>query len=433
MPIDKPQFSVAIIGGGVAGMTLTIALAKRGIDVRIYEQAPQFTEIGAGIAFSPNAKQAMEQCDPLVHEAYLRVATSSGSPDKINTWYDFVDSYTGSEQWLFDVTRDAPADGCHRAHFLEEMIKLVPEGVAQFNKHLDKIMENGRSNPLTLNFSDGTTAEADIVIGSDGIKSSVRGILFGQDAPEAKPTYTHRYAYRGLLNMDNAIKALGKDLATNRTMHMGQDGHVLTFPVAHGKILNVVAFRYDTDEWTDARLVVPTTKESAKQDFKDWGAKVRALLDLLEDKLDKWAIFDLGDHPLPTYAKGRVAVIGDAAHATGPHHGAGAGICIEDSAILAELLHTAWNRLEEQSTKVAKTETLEKVLEVFDAVRRERTQWLVQSSRDSVELYEWRDRLCKRDPAKLKEQILWRNHKIWRVDIRDMVAEANRKLEEQIV
>lgn len=145
-------------------MTLTIALAKRGIDVKIYEQAPQFTEIGAGIAFSPNAKQAMKKCDPAVHEAYLRVATSSGSPDKVNTWYDFVDGYNDKEgdQWLFDVTRDAPADGCHRAHFLEEMIKLVPDGVAHFNKHLDKITDDGVSNPLTLNFSDGTKAEADI-------------------------------------------------------------------------------------------------------------------------------------------------------------------------------------------------------------------------------------------------------------------------------
>ncbi|KAG9856097.1 FAD/NAD(P)-binding domain-containing protein, partial [Aureobasidium melanogenum] len=433
MAKENPQFSVAIVGGGVAGMTLTIALAKRGFDVKIYEQAPQFTEIGAGIAFSPNAKQAMKKCDPAVHEAYLRVATSSGSPEKINTWYDFVDGYTDkdTDQWLFDVTRDAPADGCHRAHFLEEMIKLVPEGTAHFNKHLDNIVDNGGSNPLTLRFSDGTTAEADI--GNDGIKSSIRGMLFGKDAPEAKPTYTHRYAYRGLLKMENAIKALGNDLATNRTMHLGQDGHVLTFPVAHGKILNVVAFKYDPGEWTDTRLVVPTTREDAKQDYKDWGCKVRALVELLEDKLDKWAIFDLGDHPVPTYAKGRVAIIGDAAHATGPHHGAGAGICIEDSAILAELLDLAWSRLEEQSTRAARTKVLERVLEVFDEARRERTQWLVQSSRASVELYEWRDHLCKRDPAKIKEQILWRNHKIWRVDIDDMVAEANRKLEELIM
>ncbi|KAK6008111.1 hypothetical protein QM012_000014 [Aureobasidium pullulans] len=429
--MSKPasQFTVAVIGGGVAGMTLTIALAKREIDVKIYEQAPQFTEIGAGIAFSPNAKQAMKKCDPAVHEAYLRVATSSGSPEKINTWYDFVDGYNDkdTDQWLFDVTRDAPADGCHRAHFLEEMIKLVPQGVAHFNKHLDKIIDHGHSSPLTMNFSDGS------MIASDGIKSSVRGMLFGDDAPEAKPTYTHRYAYRGLLKMENAIKALGEDLATNRTMHMGQDGHVLTFPVAHGKILNVVAFKYDPGEWTDTRLVVPTTREDAKRDYKDWGSRVRALIDLLEDKLDKWAIFDLGDHPIPTYARGRVAIIGDAAHATGPHHGAGAGICIEDSAILAELLHLAWSRLEEGSARTSRTEVLEQALEVFDEVRRERTQWLVQSSRASVELYEWRDHLCKRDPAKIKEQILWRNHKIWRVDIDDMAAEANRKLEELIM
>lgn len=164
MTKKNSQFSVAIVGGGVAGMTLTIALAKRGIDVNIYEQAPQFTEIGAGIAFSPNAKQAMKKCDPAVHEAYLRVATSSGSPEKINTWYDFVDGYNdkGSDHWLFDVRRDAPADGCHRAHFLEEMIRLVPEGTAHFNKHLDNIIDDGDSDTLTLKFSDGTTAEADV-------------------------------------------------------------------------------------------------------------------------------------------------------------------------------------------------------------------------------------------------------------------------------
>lgn len=178
MATRKSQFSVAIVGGGVAGMTLTIALAQRGIDVRIYEQAPQFTEIGAGIAFSPNAKQAMRKCDPAVHEAYLRVATSSGSPEKINTWYDFVDGYSGkdTDQWLFDVTRDAPADGCHRAHFLEEMIKLVPDGIAHFNKHLDEITDYGRSSPLTLIFSDGTSAEADIgkTFYAKGIKSATR-------------------------------------------------------------------------------------------------------------------------------------------------------------------------------------------------------------------------------------------------------------------
>lgn len=258
-------------------------------------------------------------------------------------------------------------------------------------------------------------------------------MMFGKDSPESKPSYTHRYAFRGLLQMDKAIEALGKHIATNRTMHLGQDGHVLTFPIAHGKVLNVVAFKYDPSEWKDARLVVPTTREDAERDFKDWGKKVRSIMHLLEDNLDKWAIFDLGDHPVKTFAHGRLAIIGDASHATGPHHGAGAGICIEDSAILAELLSVAWTNLEDGVVKTSKNEALEHVLAVFDTARRERTQWMVQSSRTSVELYEWRDRLCGRDPAKIKSQLVWRNHKIWNVDIDDMVAESNRQLESLIL
>jgi salicylate hydroxylase len=169
---SSSPISVALVGGGITGITLTIALLKRGIDVKIFEQAPKFTEIGAGIAFSPNAKQAMKLCDPAVLEAYMRVATSSASPEKANTWFDFYDGYNQdaksgyqSEKWLFDITRDS-ADGCHRAHFLEELLKLIPQGVAHFNKHLDTITyeneEFTNQGPLTLNFHDGTKSTADV-------------------------------------------------------------------------------------------------------------------------------------------------------------------------------------------------------------------------------------------------------------------------------
>ncbi len=166
--------SVAIIGGGITGITLTVALLKRGIDVKIFEQAPQFTEIGAGIAFSPNAKQAMKLCDPQVYEAYLKVATRSASFEKANTWYDFYDGYNeeagsdyDSQNLRFSITRDS-ADGCHRAHFLEELLKLIPPKLAHFNKHLDSITyTNERSGsdmqgPLTLNFQDRTQSIADV-------------------------------------------------------------------------------------------------------------------------------------------------------------------------------------------------------------------------------------------------------------------------------
>jgi salicylate hydroxylase len=162
----QPPFSVALVGGGITGVSLTIALLKRGINVKIYEQTREFSEIGAGVAFSPNAKQAMQKCDPEIFEAYQRVATKSGSHKKINTWYDWVDGYNQvagtSPELLFTIERDSTADGCHRAHFLEELLKLIPEGIAEFNKRLEDIKDSGTNEPLMLKFSDGTTRTADI-------------------------------------------------------------------------------------------------------------------------------------------------------------------------------------------------------------------------------------------------------------------------------
>lgn len=161
---EKP-FSVALVGGGITGIALTIALLKRGIDVRLYEQAPQFTEIGAGIAFSPNAKQAMQACDPAMYETYQRVATKSGAAAKSTTWYDWVDSYNTypeGSKLQFTINRNSTADGCHRAHFLEQLLKLIPHNVVSFNKRLESITEPGAGAPLVMKFGDGTTTTADI-------------------------------------------------------------------------------------------------------------------------------------------------------------------------------------------------------------------------------------------------------------------------------
>ena len=162
----KPPFSVALVGGGITGITLTIALLKRGIDVKIYEQAHKFSEIGAGIAFSPNAKQAMHKCDAAILEAYQRIATRSGSDKKAHTWYDWVDGYNQvagtSPKLLFTIERDSTADGCHRAHFLEELLKIIPEGIAEFNQRLESIEESQSNGLLTLKFNDGSSRTADI-------------------------------------------------------------------------------------------------------------------------------------------------------------------------------------------------------------------------------------------------------------------------------
>lgn len=365
----------------------------------------------------------MTTCSPEIHDAFEKVVTGNQSEEKRKTWFDFKDGYRkdqeiGQEQILFSLSNDYGANAVHRAHFLDELVKLVPEGVTHFKKHLDTIDTSQDSGKLTLKFHDGTTAEADAVVGCDGIKSRVRAWMMGDDHPSTPPVYTHKYAYRGLIPMDKAIEALGKDNAQNSKMHLGQDGHVLTFSVNHGETMNVVAFWTNPDDWpSHEKLTLPSTKEHVKKDFTDFNKTVHKIIDLLEPDLDCWAIFDTGDHPMPYYNKGKVCVIGDAGHATSPHHGAGAGICIEDCAVMAELL---------ADPLVAKEgdRGLAAAFHAYNQSRLERTQWLVQSSRRSGDLYDWRAEGVGKDLEKIEEECRASNEKIWNGQIDEMVKEA---------
>ena len=148
----------------------------------------------------------------------------------------------------------------------------------------------------------------------------------------------------------------------------------------------------------------------------------RILLELTSDSI-QWAIFDLGENPVPTYYKGRVAISGDAAHATSPHHGAGAGFCIEDTAVLAALL---------EDKRVQTHKDLQAVLAAFDENRRERTQWLVQSSRFIGDCYEWRADGVGSDFKKIEEAINHRNGIIANVDIGQMCQEARKQMEKRL-
>ena len=221
-------FTIAIVGGGIAGLTLAIALHQRQIPVTIYEQAPAFGEIGAGVSFSPNAVQAMKVCHNGIYEAFEKVCTRNLWPSKQKVWFDYLDGYDSKinsnekQEAAFTISNSLGQNGVHRAHFLEAMVNLVPKDIARFGKRLSDITENS-SGKLVMNFDDGTTAEADAIIGCDGIKSRVRQMIVGADHPSAKPSYTHKYAYRGLVPMEKAIEAVGEERAQNACMYVSED------------------------------------------------------------------------------------------------------------------------------------------------------------------------------------------------------------------
>jgi salicylate hydroxylase len=221
---SKSSQSVAIVGGGISGVCLAVALIQRGLNVQIYEQAHKYGEIGAGVAFAPNSIRSMQACSPDIYHAFEKVATRNQTKEKQNVWFDFKDGYSdaeiGSEKILFTLKNDTGSNCVHRAHFLDEMVKLVPEGITHFHKHLDTIEQGEEGEQLTLKFHDGTTAKADAVIGCDGIKSRVRAWMLGEDHPATPPVYTHKYAYRGLIPMAKAIEALGEDNAVNAKFYV---------------------------------------------------------------------------------------------------------------------------------------------------------------------------------------------------------------------
>lgn len=165
----------------------------------------------------------------------------------------------------------------HRAHFLDELVKLVPDTVAQFGKRLESLSKKGEK--MVLKFQDGTEAEADAVIGCDGIKSKTRLILLGDDHDKGQAVFSGRYAYRGLIPMEKAVEAVGEELARNSQMYMGHHGHVLTFPIEKGKTMNVVAFRTKADgKWNDEKWVLPMKQEDMFEDFRGWGDSVKHIL-----------------------------------------------------------------------------------------------------------------------------------------------------------
>ena len=167
-PSDEGEqaLDIAIIGGGIAGITLAIALINRGIKVNIYEQAHAFGEIGAGVAFSPNATRAMKICSDGIYQGFEQVATKNQWETKKKVWFDVVDGYHhdesmgNQEKFLFQLSNELGQNAVHRAHFLDEMVKLVPERISHFRKHLDNITEE-QSGKLRMKFHDGSEAVAD--------------------------------------------------------------------------------------------------------------------------------------------------------------------------------------------------------------------------------------------------------------------------------
>lgn len=265
-----------------------------------------------------------------------------------------------------------------------------------------------------------------VVIGCDGIKSRVREILFGEGNPASYPHYTHKVAYRTLIPMSKAVEAVGQYQATNQHMHIGPNAHIMHYPVANNAMINVTAFVTDLNEWLDDKQQVSKGSfDDLDNAFKGWEVGVRNLVDLFPRELEKWAVFDTWDYPAPFYNLGNICLAGDAAHASSPHHGAGACMGIEDALSLCTVVELAHGDTEDSPATAR--DSFAAAFSTYDSVRRTRSQWLVNSSRRVCDLYqqpEWADDVKLVKAETCFEEIKDRSFKIWYFDHDGMVKES---------
>lgn len=162
----KEGIQVSIIGGGIAGVTLALGLLARGVTPTVYERSKSFREIGAGIGFTPNAERAMKVLDPNIHAAFKRVTVQNGTD-----WFMWMDGFTqagsdgesdGDKLIHKMYLGERGFEGCHRADFLDELIKMMPKDTIQFCKSLDTIDDLGGNRRVRLRFTDGSSADTDV-------------------------------------------------------------------------------------------------------------------------------------------------------------------------------------------------------------------------------------------------------------------------------
>jgi salicylate hydroxylase len=312
---------VAVVGGGIGGLTAARALLRRGFEVRVFEAAPELREIGAGVALGPNAMKALRS---LELEDAVRAVAGRTLRQALRSWRSgrVISAIERRQQ----VERfGAAACNVHRADLLDVLAASVPGAAVTLGARAIAAEADGPG--AVARFDDGSVAEADVLVGADGIHSAVRASVFGPDAPR----FTGKICYRSVIP---AAAVTGAPPDPEDVVWLGPRGAIVVYRVRRDELINVVC-HYDDEHYAHESWIAECEAAEVLERYRRWHESLGRLLRGGE-RWYKWALYDRD--PIPRWSAGRITLLGDAAHPMLPYLGQGAGQTIEDGCVLAAAL-----------------------------------------------------------------------------------------------
>jgi salicylate hydroxylase len=381
--------TAAVVGGGIGGLATAAALTRAGIRASVYEQAAELGEVGAGVLIGPNSVRLLHRLG--LAEAIYEVGGWVGEG---STYYRH-DGARVAPVMTTDSAGWAAMYGMHRADLIDVLRRAVP-GDRIYPGHRAVSVEQDADRARVV-FENGAVAEADLVIAADGIHSALRRFVTEPTAP----VFSGQISYRGVLDTSRVPWWPARIFQ----VWMGEGKHVIVFPVRAGRMLNFVCF-VPADEETRESWSAPGDPDALRAAFEGFAAPVTGLLRQV-DSTFWWGLYDR--EPLAEWTRGRLALLGDAAHPMLPHLGQGANQSVEDAFALAAVL------------KDASSADVPAALRRYARVRRRRTDVVQANSRRNGERY---DQVNRTAESRDRELVDTRKLRAWIYDY-DVEAEPD--------
>ena len=318
---------ILIAGAGIGGLVAALALVQRGFEVALYEQAAELHEVGAGLQIAPNGSRVLRA---IGLEQALQTMVSVAASREMRL-------FSTGQSWPMPNAATAiarfgsPIWFVHRGDLHRALVSALAQhapGAVHVGSRCIGLEQDARG--VTLSLENGDRVRGDALIGADGVHSCVRETLYGG----GRAAFTGFVAWRAVVSMARLPLRLRQQGLAGWA---GSHGHVMTYPLRGGELLNFVAV-VARDDWQVESWSEAGTVEECRRDFAGWHDDVLAVIDAV-DVPYKWAL--IGRQPLEHWSVGSVGLLGDACHPMLPFLGQGANMAIEDGMVLARCLEAS--------------------------------------------------------------------------------------------